>query len=542
MNATEAPPNTPTASPVLLEVREVSKSFPGVRALDRVSFELQRGEVHVLLGENGAGKSTLMKILSGAYSLDSGQIFLEGAPVAIQNPHHAQQLGIRTIYQEFNLVPHLSVSANIFLGREPMAAPGILDKKTLRRETTRVLEPMAIKLDPDVPVSALNVAQQQMVEVAKALAFDAKIIIMDEPTAALTAMEIRTLFALISKLRERGTGIIYISHRLEEIFAVGDRLTVLRDGRHIATRPVAGATVDELVQLMAGRQLKEHFPRKSVTAGVSVLEVSHLCTRDRLTEVSFTLRAGEIVGIAGLLGSGRSAVARALFGLDPLVSGSIRVRPRRLEIPTRSGSDRSEDAHADLESRPGTANCLALVELRPDSPASAIRAGLGFLPEDRKRQGFVPNLSIRQNIALANTAEVYRHGVRHPARERKLAAELVSQLKIRTPHLDQPVVFLSGGNQQKVVLGKWLACGASVLLFDEPTRGIDVAAKVDIYELMNRLTAEGVGILMISSELPEVLGMSDRILVMHQGRLVAEFSKAEATQEKVLKAALGGGL
>jgi ribose transport system ATP-binding protein len=493
-------------SGILLQMRDISKSFPGVRALEKVNFELKSGEIHVLLGENGAGKSTLMKILSGAYRLDEGQIFLEGALVYIQNPHHAQQLGISSIYQEFNLVPHLSVSANIFLGREPLRWPGILDKRIMRKQTAGLLDQLAIRLDPAATISSLSVAEQQMVEVAKALAFDSKILIMDEPTSALTAGEIRALFNLIHRLRQRGVGIVYISHRLEEIFELGDRVTVLRDGRFVATRKVAEVTAEELIRLMADRQLKEGFPSRRVAPGPPVLQVSHLSTRHRLKDINFVLHAGEILGVAGLLGSGRSALARALFGVDKIATGSIRVHDQ---------------------------------ERRIDSPTVASRHGLGFLAEDRKRFGLVLGLSVKQNITLANTEEIYRCGVLSPSREQHLAEQCVAQLKIKTPHLEQPVLFLSGGNQQKVVLGKWLARQADILIFDEPTRGIDVAAKADIYELMNRLTEQGVGILMISSDLPEILGLSDRILVMRQGQIAAQFSRLEATPEKVLKVALG---
>ena len=435
-----------------------------------------------------------------------GQILIEDQPVVIQSPHHSQQLGISIIYQEFNLVPHLTVSENIFLGREPSRGGGILNRQAAHDKAARLLEQLGIALDPAARVSALNVAQQQMVEVAKALSFDAKIVVMDEPTSALTSTEIRALFGLIAKLRQRGLGVIYISHRLEEIFEIGDRITILRDGQWVATRNLPEVTTDELIHLMANRQLRDFFPRRPVAPGPPLLEVEHLVTRQKLKDVSFTLRAGEIVGMAGLLGSGRSAVARALFGVDPIQAGSIRV------------------------------HCH---DRRMNSPRAAIREGIGFLSEDRKQLGLVLGLSVKQNISLANAKAIYPRGVLSRTREADIAGKYVSQLQIKTPHLDQPVIYLSGGNQQKVVLSKWLACQANILIFDEPTRGIDVAAKVDIYELMNELTAQGAGILMISSDLPEVMGMSDRILVMHQGRIRGEYTRADATPEKVLKAALG---
>jgi len=487
-------------------MRGIGKRFPGVQALTDVDFELRAGEAHVLLGENGAGKSTLMKILSGACVPDTGEILLNGTRAGLQRPQQARALGISTIYQEFNLVPHLSVGCNLFLGREPMGALGTLSLRRIHARAAQVLGQLGIRLDPSARVEQLSVAQQQMVEVARALAFDARVLIMDEPTSALTAAEIRTLFQLIRSVRQRGVGIIYISHRMEEIFEIGDRVTVLRDGRVVGTRAVREVTVDELIRLMADRELKDHFPRRRVPPGDVVLAVSHLATRDKLRDVSLTLRRGEILGVAGLLGSGRSTLARVLFGAEPASAGSVVVRsnPKRVA-----------------------------------SPAAAIRLGLGYLAEDRKQQGLVLPLSVRQNIVLPNTDRAYPWGVRHPSREQGLVAAQVEQLRIKTPHLDQAVVNLSGGNQQKVVLAKWLARNAEILIFDEPTRGIDVAAKVDIYELMNRLTEHGAAILMISSDLPEVLGMSDRILVMHQGRITGEFDPRAADQATLVRAALG---
>ena len=491
----------------LLLMSGIGKAFPGVRALDGVDFRLRRGEVHILLGENGAGKSTLMKILGGAYRLDEGRIEVEGTARAIHNPLDAQRLGISVIYQELNLVPHLSVSENVFLGREPVRGMGVLDRPVARRKTAELLSQLGIPLDPSAKVGGLGIAQRQMVEVAKALSLDARILVMDEPTSALTTGEIQRLFALVRALRQRGLGIVYISHRLEEIFQIGDRVTVLRDGRSVATRDLQDVTVDELVRLMANRELKDHFPRRSVpVGGETLLQTTRLCTRGKLNNVNLTLHAGEIVGVAGLMGSGRSALARALFGVDSVSGGSIVVRQQ-----SRGAS----------------------------SPRAAIRQGIGLLTEDRQHLGLVLGLSVRRNISLTSPRGVFPFGLLRPARERAIAAAYVSQLRIKTPHVDQPVAFLSGGNQQKVVLSKWLACQASILIFDEPTRGIDVAARFDIYELMNRLTEQGVAILMISSDLPEVLGMSDRILVMHRGEVRAEFSRAEATAEKLLKAALG---
>lgn len=490
----------------LLEMRGIGKSFPGVRALDGVDFELRAGEVHVLLGENGAGKSTLMKILSGAYRPDEGEIRIGGEPRRIATPHHAQALGISTIYQEFNLIPHLPVSANIFLGREPRRAGILLDRRAMRNQAGIALRELDVALDPDSPVSALGVAEQQMVEVAKALSLEARILVMDEPTSALTDTEIANLFGIVRRLRDRGVGIVYISHRMEEIFEIGDRVTVLRDGRKVATHALGAVTVKELVRDMANRELTEHFPREVVEPGPPVLEVRDLTTRAKLRGVSFILRRGEILGVAGLLGSGRTELARAIFGADPIQSGEVLVRGR---------------------------------PCRFRSPRAAIRAGIGLLPEDRRQFGLVLPLSLKRNVSLPNTNRVYPRGLLRPGEERRLAEECVDGLRVKTPHINQATANLSGGNQQKVVLGKWLARRSDIFIFDEPTRGIDIGAKVEIYRLMNRLTREGAGILMISSEMPEVLGMSDRILVMREGRLAGEFKRAEATQEAVLGAALG---
>jgi ribose transport system ATP-binding protein len=484
----------------------ITKAYPGVRALDGVDFELQSGEVHILLGENGAGKSTLMKVLSGACRPDGGTIRIDGRPVEIRTPQQARALGINTIYQEFTLVPQLSVAANLFLGREPGPGLGWVNRRMMRQRAAQVLRDLGVPLDPSLPVRALGVAQQQMVEVARALAFDARILIMDEPTSALAPAEIETLFGLIRRVRAQGVGVIYISHRMEEIFALGDRVTVLRDGRLVATHPVAEVTVDRLIRLMANREVPDHYPRRPVVPGEPLLEVAGLGTRDKLRDVSFTLRQGEILGVAGLLGSGRTTLARALFGAEPVTAGRIVRRGQVVRVP---------------------------------SARAAVAQGLGLLPEDRKRDGLVLGLSVERNLGLASPGTVFPGGWLSARASKKLAEQQVDQLRIKTAGLEQRAGHLSGGNQQKVVLGKWLACGADVLIFDEPTRGIDVAAKVDIYELMNHLTASGAAILMISSDLPEVLGMSDRILVMRSGRLVREFGRGEADQGQVLAAAFG---
>ena len=494
-----------TDAPVL-EMHEIRKTFPGVVALDGVDFGLRRGEVHILLGENGAGKSTLMKILSGAYQKSAGRVALDGAEVEIRSPAHAQGLGISTIYQEFNLVPHLSVGENIFLGREPRGWPGLIDRRAVNRQAAEVLGRLGLKLDPRRPVKGLRVAEQQMVEVAKALSLDARVLIMDEPTAALAEHEIKDLFAAIRGLKEKGVSVVYISHRMEELFEIGDRVTVLRDGRSVGTFGVRGTSKFELIRLMVNRDLTELFPKERAERGEEVLRVESLSTRGGLDGVSFSLHKGEVLGIAGLLGAGRTELARAVFGLDKLENGTVHVKGK---------------------------------ERRIGSPRAAINAGLGFLTEDRKAQGLVLPLSVKDNLCLPSVDKFTTLGFVDSRRERRAADRYVRELRIRTPGLDQKVVYLSGGNQQKVVLSKWLCSEAEVFIFDEPTRGVDVGAKAEIYQLMNRLAASGVAIIMISSELPEILGMSDRILVMRAGRVACEFTAGEATQERILECALG---
>jgi ribose transport system ATP-binding protein len=497
---------SPAPAVCALALRGIRKAFPGVVALDGVDLELFPGEVHVLLGENGAGKSTLMKIISGAVVRDAGEILLGGAPVEIASPRHAQELGIGIIYQEFNLIPHLSAGENIFLAREPRLAFGVIDQRTLLRRAQKLLDDLGVAIDACVIVSRLSVAQQQMVEVAKALSLDARVLIMDEPTSALTEQEIKELFATIRRLKARGVAIVYISHRMEELFAIGDRVTVLRDGRHVGTRRIGETSMPELVRLMVGRDLKDQFPKQPAPGGEEALRIEGLRRDGVLHDISFTLHRGEVVGLAGLMGSGRTEVARAIFGADATDGGRVFVRGQERKI---------------------------------SSPRAAIDLGLGFLTEDRKHQGLVLVLSVQENICLPSIARFAQLGVMSPARETAAAAKHIAGLRIKTPGPHQRVVNLSGGNQQKVVLGKWLTTDADILIFDEPTRGIDVGAKVEIYQLINQLAARGAAILMISSELPEILGMSDRILVMHAGRLAGEFSAAEATQEKLLAAALG---
>ncbi len=484
----------------------ICKSFPGVRALDGVSFDLRGGEVHALVGENGAGKSTLMKILSGAYPLDEGQIFLKNRLTDIRSPRHARELGISIIYQEFNLIPHLSLAANIFLGNEPSRLGGFLSEKEMISRTEELLDDLGLKISPQVPVKMLSVAQQQMVEIARALTGDVHILIMDEPTSALTSGEIETLFRTVRHLKEIGVGIIYISHRLEELYSIAERVTVLRDGRVAGKFNLPDVSRHELIRCMADRELTEFYPRIRHKSSETVLKVNNLNRQHILKNISFELKKGEILGISGLLGAGRTELARAIFGVDKLDSGTVQIGEREVEL---------------------------------DSPGKAVAAGVGFLPEDRKQAGLVLQLSVQANIALPNYNQFSRWGFINLSQIKNLAGKFIDEFGIKTPSIQQKTVYLSGGNQQKVVLAKWISRKLDILIFDEPTRGIDVASKVEIYEFMNKLTSEGMGIIMISSELPEILGMSDRILVMADGRITAEYDIGDATQEKILASALG---
>jgi ribose transport system ATP-binding protein len=485
-------------------MRGIRKIFPGVVALDRVDFDLRAGEVHVLLGENGAGKSTLMKILSGAYGRDAGEIMLDGRPITIGSPRAAQMLGIATIYQELSLVPQLTVAENILLGHEPSRA-GIIHRAALREAAKRSLEEVGLAIDPDRRVDRLGLAEQQMVEVAKALFRRARVLVMDEPTSALTGREIERLFAVIRRVTAAGVAVVYISHRMRELAEIGTRVTVLRDGRAVGTFPLAEVSFDALIRLMANRDVRDHFPRRRSVPGHELLRLEHVSGAG-VEDVSLTVCRGEIVGLAGLLGAGRTELARIIFGADPHTRGQVIVNGREATLRT---------------------------------PRQAIAAGIGLLPEDRKHQGLVLTQTVSENIGLPNLARWSRFGVLSDRQERRAAERWVADLRIKTPSVAERVVRLSGGTQQKVVLARWLAADARLLVMDEPTRGVDVGAKIEIYELMNRLTDAGAGILMISSELPEVLGMSDRIYVMRQGRIQAAFDAAAATEERVLQAALG---
>ncbi|MDZ4861282.1 MAG: sugar ABC transporter ATP-binding protein [Candidatus Hydrogenedentes bacterium] len=494
-------------SEFILEMRNIVKRFPGVVAVKNGQLTLRPGEVHCLIGENGAGKSTLMKILSGAQPADEGEILIAGEPVQIHSPHHAQQLGVSMIYQEFNLSPYLSIAENIFLGREPrIGATPFINWKKMYADARDVLGRIRVNLNVRRPVNECSVAQQQMVEIAKAISFNSKIIVMDEPSATLTDHELSALFDLIRDLKRQGIGMIYISHRLEEIFAIGDRVTVMRDGDYIATKPVTDVTRDDIIHMMVGRELTEEFPKVIFDRGKERLRVSGLTRNGAFENVSFSLHEGEIVGITGLVGAGRTEVARAVFGADPIDAGAI---------------------------------VLDGASITVKSPQDAIRQGIGLLTEDRKNQGLILGMSVRENTTLANLKSLVRGLFISRSRERKVTGDYVRDLRIKTPTVEQTTQNLSGGNQQKVVLAKWLFTNSKILIFDEPTRGIDVGAKVEIYKLMNELVRKGVCILMISSELPEVLGMCDRILVMHEGRIAGELAQADATQERVMQLATG---
>jgi rhamnose transport system ATP-binding protein len=497
---------TGAAAP-LLEVRDVEKSFPGVRALSGVSFNVRAGEVHALLGENGAGKSTLIKIVSGVYQPDSGAILIDGRETRFGSPEDAKRAGVATIYQELLLFPELSVAENIFLGHAPLAAMGRIDWTAMRDKAEALLDSLEIDdLAADQIVGALSVGHRQRVEILRALSHDARILIMDEPTAALTEGDVLRLFDIVRRLKVRGVGIVYISHRLDEIFAIADRVTVLRDGAYVGARQVADTNAAELVQMMVGRRIDNLFPKVVAPVGAPVLEAKDLVRRPMTKSVSLTVRAGEIVGLAGLVGSGRSELAQTLFGITPAESGQIRLMGESVRI---------------------------------DSAESARARGIAYVPEDRGVQGLVRPMSVLHNFSLAALGSLSRMGFIDRAAERRMAEEGVQRFSVKTSSVEEIAGRLSGGNQQKIVLGKWLANNPKLLILDEPTRGIDVGAKAEIHRLMSELAAAGVAILMISSELPEVLGMSDRVLVMREGRLVAEFDRAHATSEAVGGAMMG---
>jgi ribose transport system ATP-binding protein len=501
--------NSVNENDAILRLENITKIFPGVTALDEVSFEIKRGEVHVLIGENGAGKSTLMKILSGVYKQDKGRIIFDGDEVVFNNPKEAQKSGISIIFQEFSLIPYLNAAENIFLGKE-LTKKGFLNKKQMTEEAGKLLNELGVNIDLEAPVNKLSVAEQQFIEIVKAISINAKVLILDEPTATLTNKEIKTLFKMIANLKAKNVTMIYISHHLEEAFEIGDRMSCLRDGKYVATKTMAELTKEEIIRMMVGREIADTYPERKTELPPNdfVLEVKNLQRRNYQNQLNFRLKRGEILGLAGLVGSGRTEMIRAVIGADKVTSKEVYLNGNRVKI---------------------------------NSPQEALAHGIGLIPEDRKNQGLVLGLSVGHNISLASLPKfVVGVGLIERKREQKSIAARIRELGIKTVDDAVPVKSLSGGNQQKVVLGKWLNTDCKVLIFDEPTRGIDVGAKAEIYKLMRELTESGISIIMISSELSEVIGMSDRILVMCQGRIITEMPAETATQEKIMFYSTGG--
>ena len=490
---------------VILTMQGIDKSFPGVHALDHVNLEVRKGEVHALMGENGAGKSTLMKVLTGIYSKDEGTITYEGKEVEFTNPREAQDAGIVIVHQELNMMGHLTVAQNIFIGREPMKG-GLIDDAKMNEEARRLFGMLNIDIDPTEKMSRLTVGKQQMCEIAKAISHEAKVIVFDEPSAALTEAEIEELFKIIRDLREKQLGIVYISHRMDEIKVITDRVTVMRDGGYVGTLITKDCTKDDIINMMVGRVIYEDPKTESTVAPDApvVLKVEHLNAGKMVQDVSFELHKGEILGFSGLMGAGRTETARALFGADPKESGDIYVNGEKVDIK---------------------------------SPIDAVAHGIGYLSEDRKRFGIVTAKTVAENTTMACLEDYIKGLFIDKKAENEVTQKYIDQLKTKTPSTDQLVVNLSGGNQQKVVIAKWLARNCDILIFDEPTRGIDVGAKSEIYHLMNELVAEGKSIIMISSEMTEILRMSDRIVVMCEGKKTGEIDIAEATQERIMHAA-----
>ena len=490
----------------LLRMKHIEKSFPGVHALKNVSLEIRPGEIHALIGENGAGKSTLMKILSGVIKKDGGQIFWMDHEIDIRSTVHSTEIGISIIYQELNLMPNLSIAENIFMGRERRKGRFMLDLKRTVREAEKYVREVGLDADVHTLCRDLSIAQRQMVEVAKALSVNAKLIIMDEPTSSLTDRETQMLMELIRRLKRNGVSVVFISHKLNEIFEISDRISVLRDGEFVGCIDTAQCTSDMLIRMMVGRELADIFPKKNAALGDVILSVKNLNAGKAVQNVSFQLCKGEILGFAGLVGAGRSETMRAIFGVDKAESGEIFVDGKCLPIR--------------------------------HTPRESIATGIGFLPEDRQLQGLILGMSVRENTTMANMKKTMVHNMVNYEREVEITQEYVDRLGVRTPSIEQKVLSLSGGNQQKVVLSKWLNTDPKVLILDEPTRGIDVGAKKEIHDLMGELTSQGVAIILISSELPEVLGMSDRIIVMHEGRICGEFDRSEATQNIIMETIL----
>jgi inositol transport system ATP-binding protein len=489
----------------VLEVKHISKSFPGVKALDDVSFSVHKGSVHVLCGENGAGKSTLMKIINGIYHPDGGETLMRGERVKIDSPIKAGELGISMIFQELNYTPEMSIEESLYAGRWPTKSFGRIDWKTIREDTLKLLKQENLPFDPETKLKALSISNLQMLEILKAISRDADIIIMDEPTSSISNKEIETLFQKIADLRARGKAIVYISHKMDEIFRIADEISILRDGKVVETRPKDQFDIDSVIASMVGRALDHGYPKEDVARGEPVLEVERFSGPAGFSNVSFQVREGEIVGFAGLVGAGRTETARALFGLDEHTEGTIKVRGRASKI---------------------------------GSVQDSVNSGIVMLSEDRRRFGIVPVRDVKENVTLASMAQFFRNGRLHNAAERKKVEAICDRINVKMPTIDSPVGTLSGGNQQKVVLSKWLLCNPDILILDEPTRGVDVGAKFEIYNLMTSFVKDGKAILMISSELPELIGMCDRIYVMAGGRITGELTRSEFSQETIMRYAM----
>ncbi|WP_236717960.1 sugar ABC transporter ATP-binding protein [Actinoplanes sp. TFC3] len=490
----------------LLEIRGVSKSFGAVSAVQEVSFSLVAGEAHALVGENGAGKSTIVKMLAGVHRPDTGTLLVDGREVTFTNPADAKAAGIAVIYQEPTLFPDLSVAENIAMGNQPLTRLRQIDRKTMNANAVRLFARLGVHIDPARPARGLSIADQQLVEIAKALSSHARVLIMDEPTAALSGVEVDRLFAVTRALRDEGAAIMFISHRFEEITALCQRVTIMRDGKHVCTEPVSDLGVDDMIRRMVGRDLSALYPKQEATIGETVLEVQGLSRAGVFRDISFQVRAGEIVALAGLVGAGRSEVMQAVFGVDKYDSGTVTFLGRKL---------------------------------KPGNPRASMTAGMGLVPEDRRQQGLVMELSIERNVTLPRSRALAKLGLLFGGTERREAAGWTKQLQTKFGRLTDPVATLSGGNQQKVVLAKWLATGPKLLIVDEPTRGIDVGTKAEVHRLLSSLAARGLAVVMVSSELPEVLGMADRIVVLREGHVTAQLTRAEATEESVMYAAMG---
>ncbi len=489
----------------LLEVKHISKSFPGVKALDDVSFTAKAGSVHVLCGENGAGKSTLMKIINGLYPPDSGETFIHGEKVQIDSPIRASELGISMIFQELNYIPEMTIMESLFVGRWPKTQLGRVDWKAIRKRTVELLEQEGLRFAPDTRLKDLTISNLQMLEFLKAISRDADIIIMDEPTSSITNKEIETLFEKIHDLRARGKAIVYISHKMDEIFRIADEISILRDGKVVDTRPKDQLDIDTVITLMVGRALGQGYPKEEIRQGEVVLDVEHFSGPSGFNDVSFNVKEGEIVGFAGLVGAGRTETVRALFGLDEHTAGTVKVRGKAARI--RGVQD-------------------------------SIKRGIAMLSEDRRRFGIVPVRDVKENVTLASLGQFFRSGHLHRSKERRAVEDICGRISVKMSSIDTAVSTLSGGNQQKVVLSKWMLREPDILILDEPTRGIDVGAKLEIYKLMTNLVKEGKSIIMVSSELPELIGMCDRIYVMAAGKITGELKRAEFSQEAVMRYAM----